>query len=239
MLKIGILQTDSVLAQFQAEHGNYPEMFSRLLCNAALECSPPLRIEIETFDVQNESCPAVDACDGYVITGSRDSVYDDLPWIDQLVEFLRAAMAAERKIVGICFGHQLIAHFFGGETGPASQGWAVGAHNTQLLVDEAWMIPPRSNFRLISSHKDQVRRLPDSARLIATTEFCPLAGFTLGDNVLTWQGHPEFNEGYATSLLEMRRELIGDRVVDLALESFGERADQEVVGRWMLNFLAA
>lgn len=238
MLKIGILQTDSVLEQFQPRFGDYPEMFTNLLRRAAAAHVPPLELDIRTIDVRGGVLPEPTSCDAYLITGSRHSVYDDLPWIPPLVEFLRRAIAAGRKVVGICFGHQLLAHYFGGETRPAAGGWAVGVHETRLVGAEDWMEPAQSEVALVSSHKDQVARLPEGARLIASTPFCPIAGFVLGRNVMTLQGHPEFEKGYSASLMDMRREILGEDVYAKGMASLEIDTDEAVVGGWILNFIA-
>ena len=70
-------------------------------------------IEFTRFYVQNKIPQSVD-CDGYLITGSRHGVYDELPWIESLVNFIKEVLASRRKIIGVCFGHQLMAHYFGG-----------------------------------------------------------------------------------------------------------------------------
>ena len=81
--KIGILQTDSVREEFRDAFGNYPGMFRSLLSRAAAEAATP--VEFAVYDVEHGRYPpAVEACDGYVITGSRESVYADLPWISRL-----------------------------------------------------------------------------------------------------------------------------------------------------------
>ena len=116
-MNIGILQVDSVLPQFQAAHGDYPDMFRGLLEAAAHANGQSL--DVHNIDVLAGPLPEVDAFDAYVITGSKQSVYEDLPWLPPLVTFVGDAMAQQRPVIGICFGHQLLAHFFGGEVGPA------------------------------------------------------------------------------------------------------------------------
>ena len=201
-LTIAVLRTDEVMPQFVEAHGDYPDMFTGLLQRAARERPEPMALRIDSFDARREEYPPADAYAGYVITGSRSSVYDDEPWIGSLAEYLEAVIAAGRKIVGICFGHQLMAHFFGGETRAAEQGWAVGVQEHRAVSQEPWMDPPGARLNLLSSHKDQVTRLPDAARLIATSDFCPIGGFVMGDHVMTLQGHPEFQRGYSRDLMK-------------------------------------
>lgn len=237
-MRIGILQTDSVLEQFVPRHGDYPEMFRALLGDPDVQpagAPPPAFLDI---DVRGADFPDPDACDAYVITGSRHSVYDDLPWIVPLVEFVRAALVRRRRVVGICFGHQLVAHFFGGETRPAAAGWCVGVQRARIEADEAWMQPPVAELGLLASHKDQVVRLPPGARRIAAGEHCPEAGFVLGD-VLTFQGHPEFSKAYAGELMDMREALLGSATYQLGKASLALATDSALVARWMLAFMSA
>jgi GMP synthase-like glutamine amidotransferase len=229
-MRIAILQTDHVLDQFQAEFGDYPAMFKAVLGSGSRS------IEFVSYDVQ-VAVPATVDCDAYLITGSRHSVYDDLPWIAELVDFLGQVLAKDRKILGICFGHQLIAHFFGGEVGPADGGWAVGVHASQVICEKAWMSGSRREIRLISSHKDQVRRIPENAEIFATNAFCPVAGFTMADKVWTIQGHPEFLPDYSSALMRFRREIIGESVYQSGVESLSEPLDAMTVAEWMLNFV--
>jgi len=239
-MHIGILRTDSVLEQFQPDHGDYPAMFSAALADPAalppdLGGVPP---RFSAFAAHEGELPRPDACDAYVITGSRHSVYDELPWLPPLVAFLQAALAAERKIVGICFGHQLIAHHFGGETARAEVGWCVGVHDTRVLRPQPWMEPAAERFGLLSSHRDQVRRLPAGAEPFAASDRCPNAGYVIGRQVLTFQGHPEFTKPYAADLMRMRAETLGPQVFAEGMGSLERDVDSAVVARWILNFLA-
>lgn len=235
-LTIGILQADSVLPQFQSEHGDYPDMFASLLQKAA-EAQGDVQLTLETYRVTDDEFPAsVDACDGYLITGSRHSVYDNLPWIPKLAEFTGQAMKAGIRIVGICFGHQLLAHFFGGATEPADVGWCVGVHDTQVLAEYSWMQPPMKAFGLLSSHKDQVRQLPAGAQVFARSEACPYAGFMLGERVLTLQGHPEFAKPYSAALMGYREDILGPEVFADGMASLDQQVHSEVVGQWLVNF---
>jgi GMP synthase-like glutamine amidotransferase len=235
-LTLGLLRTDTVLEEFQPRFGDYPDMFGSLLDRAA-QAFPGLSLELPGYFVPGGELPASpEECDGYVITGSRYSVYDDEPWITSLAAFLAGAVAARRKVAGICFGHQLIAHFFGGRTEPAPAGWAVGVHGVRLLSRETWMVPERARVGLLSSHKDQVSRLPDGARLIASTDSCPLAGFVIGEDVMTLQGHPEFSKSYAEALMRKREGLLGPEKFAAGIESLGQETDEPLVGQWLLRF---
>lgn len=233
-MRIAILQTDHIAEAVQDRFVDYPEMFQRVFARVDAELSWC------AYDVQLALPENID-CDAYLITGSRHSVYDDLPWIGELVEFLRAAMEQGAKVVGICFGHQLMAHFFGGHTESADVGWGVGVHGQDVVKQQSWMrgedqVTP-ATISLLCSHKDQVTEMPAGAELFLSSEFCPIAGFTMADQVITVQGHPEFTKEYSGALLEVRRDLLGESVYAAGKQSLAQPTDEELMARWIVNFL--
>jgi len=229
-LLIGILRTDEVLAELQSTFGDYPTMFRQLFSRV----DPSLTFA--EYDVR-QGLPDVIDCDAYIITGSKHSVYDDLPWIAPLVEFLREVLAQKRKIIGVCFGHQLMAHFFGGRVAPADVGWGVGVRGAAVVNRQPWMAGSPKQIRLLASHKDQVAELPPAAELYLSSDFCPYAGFTLGNQVITVQGHPEFRKEYSEALMKRRRELLGEAVYTAGLDSLSNATDENVLAQWVLNFI--
>jgi GMP synthase-like glutamine amidotransferase len=235
-MRIGILRTDSVRPEFQGEFGDYPAMFRAVLLAGADD----VPVEFRDYDVQHDEYPvSLDECDAYLITGSRHSVYEDQPWIHRLADFVRELDDARCKLVGICFGHQLIAHALGGETRAAADGWAVGVQDTCVLAPAEWMLPYRERFGLLSSHRDQVVRLPQRAQLFASTDLCPNSGFTIGEHILSFQGHPEFSKGYSRALMDFRREMLGEPRYTTGVESLEQPIHPAVVGRWIINFIAS
>ncbi|MEX1237852.1 MAG: amidotransferase, partial [Pseudomonadales bacterium] len=167
-MHIGILKADSVLPQFQDEFGDYPEMFQWILSAAVGKNVSGIDVTFTTYDVEQGCYPASLAeCDGYIITGSKKSVYDDEPWIHRLAGFVVSLYEARVKTVGICFGHQMIAHALDGKTEAASVGWCVGVHRSKMLSLPEFITPTTDGFNLVVSHKDQVTKLPTGAELLA------------------------------------------------------------------------
>jgi len=227
---LGILKADSVNPDLQVTHGDYTDMFQSIFRVA----DPTLTFNI--YDVLASQYPDnIDECDGYLITGSRHSVYEPLPWIQRLGEFVVELHSARKKLVGICFGHQLVAHVLGGRTAKSDRGWGVGRHVTRLY-DASHPDWP-SEFALLSSHQDQVQESPPDAEIIAQSDFCPIAGMTLGQHILTLQGHPEFTKDYARDLLGVRREVLGESLYQAGLASLAEDVHQLEVARLILDFL--
>ena len=223
-LTVGILQADEVEAERRAEFGRYPAMFERLLGGV----DPALRFE--TFNAREGDLPRQpDACDAYMVTGSRHSAFDDAPWIGRLAAFLRDLRRAKVRAAGVCFGHQLIAHALGGVVRRAAAGWGVGVHGWRWCASG-------EEFRLLAFHQDQVCALPPGARRLAGSAFCPNAAFVVDDRMLGLQGHPEFSKRYAERLLRSRRERIGDAFAP-AIRSLARRTDERVVAQWIVDFL--
>ncbi len=233
-MRLGILQADHVDPECRGRFGDYPDMFAVALGDALGSGAA-----FEFYDVQRGIYPErVEDCDGYLITGSRASVYDDEAWIARLKDFARILHAARVKTVGICFGHQLLASALGGTVERADVGWGVGVHVWRLTDDAPWMRPARSEFRLLASHQDQVVELPANARLLATSDFCPHAAYAIRDHVFALQGHPEFTPDYAEFLMCRRRERLG-AAFGPAMRSLKQPTDEAVAAKWIAGFLLA
>ena len=227
MLVLGVLQADSVLPKFQPAHGNYPEMFEQLLTRPG--------VVVKHYNVEEGHYPdALDECDAYLITGSRMSVYDDEDWIRALEAFVVRCDKEKKKLIGICFGHQMVAQALGGKTEPAKAGWGVGVHH----YSRADAAPDyMDDFALVASHKDQVTKIPDDATVIASNDFCPVAGMMVGNHMLTFQGHPEFTRDYSLDLMNMRREILGEEVYTRGVASLEAEPGGDAVADWVFRFL--
>ena len=185
---IGILQTGLAPDALAPAMGDYPDMFARLLDGHGFT--------FRTFQVVNGMFPAdVHDCDGWLITGSKHGAYEDHPWIPPLEDFIRAAFAARVPVVGICFGHQIIAQAMGGKVEKYAGGWSVGPteydFDGQTLTLNAW-------------HQDQVVRRPEGATVIARSGFCENAALLYDNRALTIQAHPEFQADFVDGLMKTR-----------------------------------
>ena len=232
-MKIGILKTDAVRPEWVPNFGEYPDMFQRLLT----QVDPSL--EFVTWDVEEGELPEqTDLVDGYIITGSKSSAYDDKPWIRNLEVCIRRLDAEQRKLVGICFGHQLIAKALGGEVKKSPKGWGVGVH-VYSITDHSLHDGEGDTLQLLASHQDQVMAAPANAEVIATNEHCEIAGMRIGKHILTFQGHPEFVPAFSREIMTFRREMIGDERVAQGMASLESLNHQgERVARWILDFIA-
>jgi GMP synthase-like glutamine amidotransferase len=163
-------------------------------------------------------------------------VYDELAWIERLSQLIHDAHTAAVPVVGICFGHQLIAQALGGRVARAEVGWGVGVHDATVTQRRPWMVPAAETFRLLMSHQDQVLELPAGAEVLATSPHAPIAAFQV-DTLVGFQGHPEFVADYLGALLPTRVERVGAQRVAAALASLRTPTDHAVIARWMAEFL--
>jgi GMP synthase (glutamine-hydrolysing) len=231
-MRLGLLQCDDVAPELRDSHGNYPQMFERLFHRV----DPS--IEFRVWRCLNGEIPGdIDAVDAWLTTGSKYGVNDDLPWIDELEAFIRRLWKAGKPLVGICFGHQLMAKALGGEVVKSARGWGVGLSFNRVTERAGWMVPWQPIFGLVVSHQDQVERLPPGARVLGSSDFCPFYLMQLGEHFLGIQGHPEFSRAYSRDLMELRRSLVGDERVERGKESLAESTDDTLMVQWILAFL--
>lgn len=194
IVKIGILQTGYPPENTIPTHGNYADAFARLLGGHGFEFSSWAALE-------GELPPSIRSADGWLITGSKFGAHEDLPWIAPLENFLRDAYSNDIPIVGICFGHQILAQALGGKVQKYSGGWSVGRVEYRLdgLSD---------SLPLYAWHQDQVVELPPDAEVSGSTDFCQYAALTYGKKAYTVQPHPEFTEHYIKDLLDARKDVL-------------------------------
>lgn len=187
-MKIGILQTGRSPDELRDAFGDYDSFFHRLLAGRGFE--------FETWPVLDGVLPNDPGeADGWLITGSRFGVYEDHHWIAPLEAFIRYCFVKAVPMVGICFGHQIIAQAMGGKVEKFAGGWSVG--RTDYEFDGVEM-------PLNAWHQDQVVEAPEGAKTIASTDFCKYAGLLYDGHALTIQPHPEFDQGAVELLLTKR-----------------------------------
>ena len=225
-MKLAILETGRPPGRLADEFGDYPAMFEEMLGPG---------FEIERFDVQAGELPDPDAHDAVLITGSPAGVYDPLPWIEPLMEFIRSAR--ESRMVGICFGHQAMAQALGGRVERSDKGWGAGLHRYEIVHHEPWMdgANPIANP---ASHQDQVVLQPPNTEVTAASDFTPFAGLAWTDrSAISFQFHPEFSPAFAKALIEKRYDVVPDP--DAAIASLDVPNDNARVAGWIRRFLEA
>lgn len=231
-MKIGILEADRVDREVIGEFGSYADMFKTLMKEVGDD------IDFKVYSVIDEQLPEdINECDAYMITGSQYSAYDRYPWIDKLMSLVRLLSERNKKLVGICFGHQVIAQALGGEVEKSKNGWGVGVMAANVCEKKPWMQPFNNTFDLLVTHQDQVVKLPLNTTLLGSNDFCRYSSLLVGENILTFQGHPEFVPGYLVYLLNKRRNKIDKEKYHNAIDSLGNKTSRNQIATWIYNFI--
>jgi GMP synthase-like glutamine amidotransferase len=227
-VNVAILRTGSPPDALIPRFGEYDGMFARLL-------GP--EFETKGYDVRRGEYPAaVEDHPAYLITGSPAGVYDPLPWIAPLEDFLRAARG-KAKLVGICFGHQVMAEAFGGRVEKSERGWGVGLQHYEIWQRPAWMADAPATIAIPVSHQDQIVALPPDSEVLAANAFSPFGMLAYpGQDAVSMQFHPEFEPDFARALIEARRAVLSDP--DAAIASLAAPDDRPRVATWIRRFLA-
>lgn len=232
MLTIGLINCDPLTPPVIEQYGDYPSRFAELFALVSDN------ICWKVYDATAGELPEDPAdCDVYTISGSHFSVYDNEPWIQALLNFIRLLWTEQIKTVGICFGHQAMAKALEGTVDKAPSGWNMGVDETKVIQKKSWMVPWQQQFNVNVSHQDQVLCLPKTGECLASTTRCPFAMIQFGDNFLAIQGHPEFNSDYTRFLINKRKNLLQDERYQEFLHSLSYQTDTGLLARWMMNFL--
>jgi GMP synthase-like glutamine amidotransferase len=227
-MKLTIIQTGDVPLPLRPAFGAYPLMFERMFEHVG-----------ESFDYQTvpvfDGAPLPDLVDvdGIVITGSAAGVYDNhLGWMEPLRAFVRNAYANKTPMLGICFGHQIMADALGGDVRKSEKGWGLGRHTYAVKSRPDFMHGAGEALAVACSHQDQVIVAPSEAEVILGSDFTPNAGLLYRNGAaLSFQPHPEFEDPYTLALAELRRGKAPDAVVDTAVASVsGQSHSREMAG---------
>ncbi|WP_084633955.1 glutamine amidotransferase-related protein [Maritalea myrionectae] len=232
-MKITILQTGLVPEPMRDDFDTYGTMMQKMLETAGGD------FDYEVVSVvENETLPPIDQVEAILITGSSHGVYDPLPWIAPLKEFIKQAYARHLPMVGICFGHQIMAEALGGHAGKSEKGWGLGRHDYQLVNLPEKLALEASHVSVTASHQDQVLQAPPEAQIIAKSDFTPFAGLYYPNGpAISVQPHPEFDDEFSRTLFTKRKGVVFDPDdADEALVSLQKTSSSALLGRLFVRF---
>jgi len=219
-MKIGVLITGHPPDEL-AKSGAYDSYFARLLAGHGFD--------VVSWTVVDGDFPqSVDEADGWLITGSKHGAYEAHDWIPPLEDFIRAAYAAAVPMIGVCFGHQIIAQALGGKVEKFKGGWSVGLTDYRIGDD---------TYAINAWHQDQVVEKPAEAEVFASSDFCAHAGLVYGDRIWTIQPHPEYASDFIAGLIAARgRGIVPDALLDGAQARLNDPSDRMQIADMMAEF---
>jgi GMP synthase (glutamine-hydrolysing) len=220
-MKIGILQTGHSPEDFREQLGDYGEMFTKLLDGHDFD--------FQIWSVVDGVLPeGVNEADGWLITGSKHGAYEDHDWIPLLEDFIRETYADGRPMIGVCFGHQIIAQALGGKVEKFTGGWSIGRTEYDMDGDK---------LALNAWHQDQVVELPEGAKVVASSDFCPYAALAYDNRIWTVQPHPEFGHDFIDGLIKTRgKGVVPDHQLEQATAALGGPIDNQKIADQMAAF---
>ncbi|KLJ10219.1 hypothetical protein EMPG_14390 [Blastomyces silverae] len=245
-LRIAVLECDVPLDQTKSKYGGYGGVFEDLLRSSAKllnqpdKVDPATGLEISKWDVvEGDKYPNLEDVDAVLITGSRHNSYEDIPWINRLVEFTSKVLAQDRvRIIGVCFGHQILGRALGVKVGPNERGWEVAVHDMDL-TDKGKELFGVSKLRLQQMHRDIVHYCPPNVTLLGSSPVCDVQGMYAPGRFISVQGHPEFTKDIVAEILHARRDagIFPTGIYEGGVATVGNEHDGLVVGKAFLEFL--
>ncbi len=219
-MKIGILITGHP-PENMTDGGTYDKYFARLLGDDGFT--------YEAWTVVDGELPnSVEEADGWLITGSKHGAYETHDWIPPLEDFIRESYAAHRPMIGVCFGHQVIAQAMGGKVEKFKNGWSIGRTEYDIKGQ---------NFALNAWHQDQVVERPEMAEVIGSTDFCENAALLYDDRMWTIQPHPEYGHDFIEGLIKTRgKGVVPDAQLETATAALGGSLNNADIASQMAEF---
>lgn len=219
--RLGILVCGHSPEPIVKVYGQYDQAFARLL-------GPDTYDYHSFFPVDNHFPSSADDADAWLLTGSKHGVYEDLPWISPLEELVREIYAKQLPLVGICFGHQIMAQALGGKVEKYTGGWVAGTEHYQF--------EPETGFNQVvlnAWHQDQVVEKPTDAKVIGSSASCQFAALEYRSNTVSLQPHPEFDNNFTESILEHRGESLPANSRAQAAKSLGQELSAVEIATWL------
>ncbi|MGK0440539.1 MAG: GMP synthase-like glutamine amidotransferase [Pseudohongiellaceae bacterium] len=232
-MKFCIIENDMIDEVVVDRYHSYGKMFTHLFR------SVKPNIEVDVFNAMKMEYPeSFDRYDAVLLSGSRADAFGQDEWLVELKNRTQQLMDDKKTLIGVCFGHQLIAMNLGAEMGRAPVGWGMGRMSYRWHQDNAAAkFADSDGFSLLASHQDQVLTHPEGAEILASSEFCPIAAYTVGKHIICFQGHPEFVEDYSTCLINKRKNLLTEDQFQAFSDSLQYGHDGQKVAQVMCDFV--
>jgi GMP synthase (glutamine-hydrolysing) len=206
--QIVLIKTGGTIPDMKQEFGDFEDWFS-----AGLGVAPLKKVEV----YNGQPLPDLEGVSGVVITGSPYMVSEKADWSEKTADWLKTAVGAGVPVLGICYGHQLLAHALGGEVGINPNGRQIGTVNAHMLEeasDDPLLGDLPTDYPVQTSHSESVLKLPPNAKSLATSDRDHNFVIRFADNAWGVQYHPEFSAPVMREYLKRRAEAIREEGQD-------------------------
>ncbi|MCJ1311288.1 hypothetical protein MMC25_004959 [Agyrium rufum] len=239
-IRIAILECDTPMPTVLKKYGTYADRFRTILESGGTASSHNVTVECSNFDVVTAmEYPNLEEIDGLLITGSKHNAHDDIPWVNKLVDFTQRVLAQDRvRIIGVCFGHQIVGRAMGVKVGKSDIGWETSVCKMDL-TDTGKRLFDKDYLSIHQMHKDIVFSYPPEVISLGSSPKCDVQGMYIPARLITVQGHPEFNGWIMGEILEARKKqgIFDATIVQEAMERVEEPHDGELIGRAFVDFM--
>ncbi|KAK8029167.1 hypothetical protein PG991_006223 [Apiospora marii] len=249
-LRLAILEADTPVPGVLAKYGTYGSVFAHLFRQA---CAPePLesQLTLSSHDVVHDlsSYPDPETLDAVLITGSKHSAFEDDEWILRLVAYTKRLLEqpareeggrAPVRVIGVCFGHQIVGRAMGAPVGRSDRGWELSVVD-MALTDEGKRIFGGETLVQNPPHAPRHHpRVPPGTIPLAHTAVCATQAMYVPRRMIALQGHPEFTEDMVREILELRHKggILPDGVFEDAMSRVADAHDGVAIARAFLRFL--
>ncbi|RAL13717.1 Aldedh-domain-containing protein [Aspergillus homomorphus CBS 101889] len=208
LLRVAVLECDTPVDPVLSKYGTYGDIFENHLKEGLQRIEAPIKLQLTKINVVQPvvEYPRPEAFDVVLLTGSKHDSYKDVPWILTLVRFVQDCYTSHNKrMIGICFGHQIIARALGARVGPNISGWEV-AVEPFYLTSAGRQLFGTNELSLQMMHRDVVFEVPPGCVNLGSSLICGIQGLYIPGKILTVQGHPEYNDFMVSSILKIRHE---------------------------------
>ncbi|KAF2275561.1 class I glutamine amidotransferase-like protein [Westerdykella ornata] len=244
-LRIAILECDTPLDGTRAKYGGYGGVFKALLSRAADALEDPdisskNAFEFSIYDVVNkQEYPDLENIDAVLLTGSKHNSFDDHPWILKLMDFVKMVLQQDRvRMIGVCFGHQIIGRASGVKVGRSDDGWEISVLPVQL-TEKGKELFGQDTLNIHQMHRDIVFEYPKEVEKLGASPRCLVQGMYVKGKFITIQGHPEFNDEIVSEILRNRNAqgIFDDVQYKEAMDRVKNPHDGIAVAKGFLRFL--
>ncbi|CAI7603051.1 unnamed protein product [Penicillium manginii] len=239
-LRIAILECDTPVAPVVEKVGNYGVIFEALLKKGLVAANCDVDFEISKWNVvENPVYPNPNDIDAFLLSGSKHDAHSDETWVVSLTQYVYGIVQKHKKpVVGICFGHQIIARALGARVGRSDGGWEISVEEI-TLTDAGKDIFGQDKLYLQQMHRDVVHEVPEGCVNLGYSPRCAVQGLYMPARIWSIQAHPEFTEFIMSSVLKVRHEsgVFNDEQYADGKSRAGKKTDGENLGREIVNFI--